>query len=845
MINMHRPYSPHKFKIYLFLLLTLITFMSTTWEALGQDSDGGNRISGLNVRVVAGYGGYYRPGSWVPIFVSISNRPDGSSSTQAEDFTGQLMMLTSPVKGNSAQVQYLRRIDVPASSEKRYTLYIKLAEDIDRIPSLRINSENGKLLQQLQVDLQQVDKDKLLQVHISDELGRPPLPTFRGEPDNIFTSTLSPDLLPDHWSAYDSVDIITFSKWPGIGMGEQQAKALEDWVKMGGTLVFLGGSETISYSDEFSQDLLPVEINGSVRLDQRVSGEFEVITQSGRTAQNNQTKSFVLTNATPKIGSEVILEIDRQPIAVKRDSGLGKVIFFSLDLKNLTRSLELVISDAWLPIIPIRDLGSYEYEFIPALEGMKILTGRAARPPNVFIIILICAIYTIIVGPVNFGLLAKMKKLEYAWFSVPVIVFFFFIMIYALGKWTKGGENIIREVRVETLSAKDMSGKVERFIGYFVSEEGNYFFRPTDPYQATDDLYQWKTIQDLRSRAFGGVGLDALGASSSPLFDFEDQQNNVFISNWPLSTYDAQRFRIRGTANIDEGIRPRLTYTGDGLRGTIINDSESVYKESFVIYGDRIYPLGELKAGETKELPRRPMRQSFEVQARPETESEVNYANANLFLNAMINPPISGQFFPPHSGQIEFYGLYEPERTISNLISNVEPDLRSEILLRRVTLEADYFSNQRNLIVPPQDLKVSLINYSMEGYDGFRLESGQKVLKMSESEGIFAVELPFENSKAEVVGVQINPSILEDRQEVKVEVYQYKTNAPGWREVEVGQATIRNEGFIMPYNGRMLVKISSRTPEDASGISLTGGQSRLSSLGITYYVQMNRDQVDN
>ena len=83
--------------------------------------------------------------------------------------------------------------------------------------------------------------------------------------------------------------------------------------------------------------------------------------------------------------------------------------------------------------------------------------------PSFSKLLLVLAAYLLVVGPVNYIILKRFDRREWAWFTIPIIVIIFSGIIYGLGYTAKGSEvvtNTISVVRLEQNSDTASVGKL-------------------------------------------------------------------------------------------------------------------------------------------------------------------------------------------------------------------------------------------------------------------------------------------------------------------------------------------------------------------------------------------------
>lgn len=220
----------------------------------------------------------------------------------------------------------------------------------------------------------------------------------------------------------------------------EQIRALRLYALSGGTLVFLGGTSAPVLSDERWQDLLP-------------ASKFETVnsTHSDLLAEWGQSEPpvFGMTTGVPKAGVEARIDGGKLIVA-NRTWGLGKVVYCAINpfepplnkwdgrtlaFPRMLRLVDSVRSANFLQNYRTADYNGFapgSATITPSVltktrVGRSPVGGSVAEDPfsttlppieKVFTLL---GIYFIVVIPVNFLILRKLKRAEWAWVTAPLI----------------------------------------------------------------------------------------------------------------------------------------------------------------------------------------------------------------------------------------------------------------------------------------------------------------------------------------------------------------------------------------------------------------------------------------
>ncbi|MDK2970855.1 MAG: hypothetical protein PWP23_610 [Candidatus Sumerlaeota bacterium] len=819
----------------------------------------------LVIKISGEYGGYYRPGDWYPVNVSIENTPkDGKPGDRSLDFAGQLIVQAASAKSRYGAYDFVREVEVPAFSTQRFTLYARFPEDPAGVqPSLLVRSRNGRLLSTHKIEIQPLGKDQILIVTASEEMKRIVFPMQRRADVNPLTRATMPTRnLPELWAAYDPVDILVFPSWPGTSLSARRVQALEDWVAMGGTLVFLGGANSSSYSAAIDSDLLPVETSSSRQYRWGLDRQTQYLkpVADGQSLAGND--GMLVSIADPLPGSEVLWDAgppeESIPMLVRRRIGRGQVLFLAVDLESVPNDFRQALLPYWLSVIETPNMLDWRHSFHAVRDNVKTVKRSTARPPNPVLIILLCILYTAAVGPVNFFLLSKRNKVQWAWLTVPVIVVLFSGLIYTLGALTKGGESVAREITLLHGYQGQRDFEEQSLITFFTHKADDFFVRAQDDRHTVSDSDRWTRIESL----FQGFILDLSPAGSSglslrnsqPVMASEDDA--VYVHRWPLRTFDSTIFQERGPARLDGPVASTLAYNNDTtqvwLSGSLENRTGFDFYGTALLWGDRVLPLGKLGSGESIELDRRATERPFymsnssrvvspwktagvgisDVTEAPgdESDSDFNRLNAQVAVEGIFAPKFLRDLLAPMRGKLYFVGLAEdPELSVD---TNLEADYGTRSII--VMVQLNPVPAQAYFTVPSQLMDVRLQDYAS---DPPRLtlpdKAAQPRLEIREGWGVFSCRLPFEAPGIIATSIERKIDEVLNETDQVLTVRAYSNTAGGLLQLEKATPAdaLRND-LLTPVTGRGWIVLEAAEAEDGNNSFGNYNSKELTEIGF-------------
>ena len=417
-----------------------------------------------------GFSGFVKPDRWTPVFVALENLPRADKqNSQPRNIDGSLVLVGS----GHAQTGFgvTRPVQLPANDRKRVTMYAHFPAGGGKY-DLLLTDKSGRVLEPSVVEPRlEVDPAARLAVTIQTAEVRMAFTRLRDLPP-IHNAQLPPDSLPDQWYGYDSADLVIVPRVTDALFSEDTARALTQWVAQGGTLLLVGGRHASTFVGSPLDALMPCDVDGTepYLLADRALVRVE-------DPQTTTSGGLPITQVTPRDGARVLLRMGEVPLLVERAHGSGSVMFATCDWNPeilAASDLDLLVGTT---ILSAPGMASVRDGFIRGVSsdtGGILGLGNAAKLPSNRAILGILATYFVIVGPANFFILHRRKRLELAWITVPVIVALFSGGIYAYSYLLKGRDTVFRTFHVLTGSAGSDTVRSDSLSLLFVQQTGAY-----------------------------------------------------------------------------------------------------------------------------------------------------------------------------------------------------------------------------------------------------------------------------------------------------------------------------------------------------------------------------------
>ncbi len=517
----------------------------------------------VQLQVTAGFDGMYRVGHWFPIHVIISN--------EGPDIRG-IVEWHYPQHPNRHVYAFQRAIDLPRGAQKRLTFYA-YSTNWDRSAEVRLL--NGRrVVKQQTVRLEPIDWSQFVVGVISrDTTLLNSLTTLQpGQAEGTTILRLTPEYLPENALVLASIDTLFVHDSKPTDFRPMQITALEQWVYMGGQLVLSGGAHAEGTITPFAA-LSPVTVQGLVG-DAPLTALQELV----RNNRHRQTipSSTTLSRFDLKPGAQAL---DQDGLIITRPAGAGKIIVSAFDLSTLR---------AWPgePVLWNRIL-QFKPRFDPALNHRlqwtsllrDVLQLQVLQLPSFGILVLFIGIYIVLIGPVNFLVLRRLQRAEWAWGSIPLIVLLFVAGTYGVSVLIRGTRYQAMQVAVVQSFEQQVQGQAAAFVGIY------------SPHRASYTLSFPQEVLISRENLFAEQN-QSIAVTWS---DTHTTIHDMLVDVSALRTLIAEQ-----VVNVPFQIRSDLDVQQGEVIGTIENIGNEPLNDALLVYGSTIQQLDSLQPGAQK-----------------------------------------------------------------------------------------------------------------------------------------------------------------------------------------------------------------------------------------------------
>ncbi|MEN9936534.1 MAG: hypothetical protein RLZZ387_3113 [Chloroflexota bacterium] len=544
------------------LIFGLAALVFGLWFAAPAPARAQENAPTLRVEVEAGFGGAYHAGEWFPVMVTISNDGPDLRGTLELSFPGQRNEQT-----------FRRAIDLPRGSSKRFTLEV-FSRLFARNGLVRVVVEREALFEQ-SVSLTPIDPDRLLLGVVSSDpallnsLASLQLPGTAGAEVRHITA----GAIPEHAATLRGLNALFLHDTDTAQLTPTQRDALALWVSLGGQLVVSGGVAGEQTASGIPA-LLPVRLAGGV-----TQGSLAPLEQLAGQPLSIPPEA-ALSSVQPLTGSELIPP--GEPLAYRWRYGVGSVTFTSFDLAALR---------GWPGETPLwgavlEPLAAFVPGTAARVNQTSLLQNVLQLPalglPSAGVLMAFLLGYILLIGPLNYLLLRRLGRLEWAWLTIPLTVLVFSAGLYAVGFGGRGGSSQLSQVAVVQGAEGQPRGFATAYVGLFSPRRASY----------TIGVPGGALVSETR-------GFDELpGRDAVVLAD----DAGVSVPDVLVDIGSVRTLVAETPVDLPLGVQSALRDDGGALSGEIRYDGPAALEDAVLVRGVAFQELGTLSPGASQQI---------------------------------------------------------------------------------------------------------------------------------------------------------------------------------------------------------------------------------------------------
>jgi hypothetical protein len=379
------------------------------------------------------------------------------------------------------------------------------------------------------------------------------------------------------------------------------------WISLGGQLFVSGGVGGTKAAAGLA-DLLPVQVGGAL-----TQGNLAALAGfAGAGALPNPAAT--LSPAQPRAGVEQLPP--GSGLLFRWRYGSGLVTFSAFDFASLRGwASESALWGKLLARPSILDPGYGARLSQTSLLERGVLRLPSLNLPATGVVLAFLLLYVLVIGPINYLALRRLRRLEWAWLSVPLVVLVFSCGLYAVGAGLRGGQSQLSQATIVQGAEGQPRAFATGFIGLFSPRRAAYTVG--FPAQA---LVGGSPGRFTQSNQFDAVVADDAGARSI----------QVLADVVSVTTFVAEQM-----VDLPVAVQSSLQSDAGGVRGEVRNTGAGALEDVLIVRGDSFARLGALAPGASQQLAASSLQQGF--------PSSVGLADSGTFnrqgiLRALFDP---------------------------------------------------------------------------------------------------------------------------------------------------------------------------------------------------------------
>ena len=399
--------------------------------------------------------GHVRQGAWFAIAVDIQNN--------GPTVSGELRV----GGGVDSKTRFGTPAELATGSRKTYILY---AQPPTFGGSVKVQLVNGdQVIAEAQVAIALHDQAQLVVGVVSENPAKivtelKLLPSVTGAPAAI--ATLTTDDLPDRLQAWAALDRLIWQDVDASSLTPAQLAALRGWIAGGGRLVIVGGTAGADSLAAFPDDLLPYRPTAVLDTDPSALKPILGGVPEG-------AKTLTAYAGDPGPGKTLATSGDRV-IAGERKLGNGSITLLGFDpTTSWIAEGDAWDTPLWRRLLPARSGGTVSLADDQTIVSAVTNLPSLALPPIGGVLVLLFG-YILLVGPVNYLVLRRLDKREWAWFTVPALIVVFTAGSFGIGGLMRGSEVIVHEVGIVRGAPGTDAAIASSYLGVFSPNRGTY-----------------------------------------------------------------------------------------------------------------------------------------------------------------------------------------------------------------------------------------------------------------------------------------------------------------------------------------------------------------------------------
>jgi hypothetical protein len=514
--------------------------------------------AGLTMEANVLMDGHARVGSWMAIDIHVAN--------EGPAISGELRL----AGGSQGRTRFGTRVDLPTQSDKTYRLYAQPPAFGREIQISLVDGDTVVATTKAAFTVH--DATQLVVGLVAEQPGK-----IVGDLDLLpnqnnvapVTVALNVEELPARVEAWGILDRLIWQDTDSSRLSTEQIDALRGWVAGGGRLVIVGGTAGPSSLSAIPDILLPYRPTATTDVEPEALVALLGEIPDGATAL--PALSGELT------GGRVLAKAGDRIIAAERPYGSGSVTIVGFDPTASWITGTSLAEGMWRRLLPTRSIGG------PIIGDDSQIVSAASQLPSLALppiggLIALLGAYILLIGPINYLVLRRLDRREWAWVTMPVLILAFAAGAYGFGSLLRGSDLIVNEVAIVRGSPGATDGTAQVYLGVFSPSRGTYQLR------VPGGALLSSPISDFMNGDVAVQTLDVLQGDPA-------QVRDLGVGFGSLRTVRAE------SAVVVPLVQADLRLEDGRLKGTVTNASNETLLKPAVVLGGTVAKLADLAPG--------------------------------------------------------------------------------------------------------------------------------------------------------------------------------------------------------------------------------------------------------
>jgi hypothetical protein len=229
---------------------------------------------------------------------------------------------------------------------------------------------------------------------------------------------------------------------------------------------------------------------------------------------------------------------------------------------------------------------SFEQPFVPGLDAritqfsllQRVYNLPSLNLPSPAILFAFLLIYLLVIGPLNFLVLNRLRRLEWAWITIPATVLIFAAGLYLVGFGLRGNQPQLSQIAIVQSAEQETRGLATGSLGLFSPQRATY------------------TLGFPNGTLLSEIGsLERMRVGQSRPIIADDAA--VRLPGVVVDVAAFEMFVAEATVNLPIVAQSSLRVENGVLRGEVRNTGTAALEDAILVQGSIFQQLGRLDPG--------------------------------------------------------------------------------------------------------------------------------------------------------------------------------------------------------------------------------------------------------